>query len=68
MLVVMVSGSMLRLKVRDVIKIGCRCWWVVCVVVFMRFMLWLKFFLVNFMIKMVFFVERLMMVKRLIWK
>lgn len=63
-----INGVILRLNVSDVIRIGCSCMWVVFRVVLSRVWFWFFRFLVNFVIRIVFFVDRLMVVNSFIWK
>lgn len=67
-LVEIVIGIMFMMNVNDVIRIGWKCRCVVLMVVLCRFLFVVCCFIVNFMIRIVFFVVRLIMVIRLILK
>lgn len=68
-LLLIVSGNMLRIKVREVIRIGCRC---ICIVISVVLIIFLFFFfmrsLVNLIIKIVFLVDKLIVVSKFIIK
>lgn len=66
--VLMMSGSMLNMNVSEVMRMGCSCMWVVLSMVFMRLCFCVCRFFVNLMIKMVFFVDRLIVVSSFILK
>lgn len=55
-----ISGSKLRIKVKEVMRIGCRCVFVFLMVVFIIDKFCFFCCMVNFMIRMVFFVSKLM--------
>lgn len=63
---VIVSGSILYINVIDVIKIGCKWRWIVVIVVLISFIFLFILWIVNFIIKMVFFDVRLIVVNRFI--
>lgn len=68
-LVLIISGITSRINVSEVIRIGCKCICIVLSVVLIRFLFFLFIkFLVNSTIRIVFFVDNLMVVSRFIWK
>lgn len=65
---VIVKGNILVLKVSDVMSIGCICWCVFLIIVIVGVFLECIVVWVNLIIKIVFFVDSLMVVNILIWK
>lgn len=66
-LVERIIGNIFIIKVIEVIKIGCKCKWLVFLIVDRVFILLFCSFLVNFIIRMVFLVVSLINIISFIW-